>query len=308
MHAMLPLVKIPWIRRETQEVRGGVHRYLDIKSYLIQRFCGVPILDTSLASATGMFDMQTLDWFGPSLAFAGIRAEQLPVLVSPHDRLPLLDAAQARSMGLPRDVPFFVGAADGCLSNLGAGAWPDSGRAVLTIGTSAALRISSRTPDILPDLPLFRYRLFDDWTVIGGGSNSGGAIYEWFTRTFLGKGPGHRSVAAAQERLPLLSPGSDGLLFLPYLMGERAPVWDARARGCFQGIGMHHTRDHFHRAVLEGLCLNLRQIGEALEKAGHPFDLVLADGGFTNQPVWMQIAADIFGKPVRRSVVTDSAA
>ncbi len=307
-HAMLPLLKIPWIREHLADIMPAVHRFLDIKSYVVQRLCGVPLLDTSLASATGLFDGFTGDWFGPSLDFAGISAAALPELVSTRAALPPLLPGPARSMGIPRDIPFLIGAADGCLSNLGAGAGPECRRAVLTVGTSAALRVSTRTMDIRPSPALFRYGLFTDWFVIGGGSNSGGAVYDWFTRTFLGRTPGHAAVGAAQERLADLPPGSAGLTFLPYLLGERAPVWDAGAKGCFHGIGIRHTRDHFHRAVLEGLCFNLRLVGDSLERAGHGFDHILADGGFTNHPAWLQLVADVFGKPVQRASVADSAA
>jgi gluconokinase len=152
---------------------------------------------------------------------------------------------------------------------------------------------------------IFSYILSDDIYVCGGATNNGGNVLQWYARQVLGRRGAdaeelERLVAEADE----IAPGCEGLVFLPYLLGERAPVWDANAKGVFFGIRSAHDQRHFLRAVLEGVSYSLRQIGASLEETIGPMDRIFASGGFTRSTVWLQLMADIFQKKV---VVTGAA-
>lgn len=307
VHPMSPLLKIAWMRENQPELFRLTARFEGIKEYLVRHLFGEAVMDESLASATGLYDAQEGCWLDAAMNFAGISPDQLPTVVSPFYQLASLDARGLRQTGMGSDTVFVLGASDGCLSNLGSGVMRP-GEAVLTIGTSAAMRVTvSGSPGRLPT-GLFRYVLYDGKWVVGGGSNSGAIVYEWFARCFLGVPLSSPRMRAHQRTMEEVVPGADGLLFLPYLLGERAPRWNAKARGCFYGIGQEHGLPHFHRAVLEGILLNQFLTGQRISDFDAPFKVLFADGGFTRLDAWVQMAADIFGVPVYTLESQDSAA
>ncbi len=306
IHPMSPLCKIAWLRQHEPAIFHKTHKFIGIKEYLITKLYNGYYTDQSMASATGLFDAERLDWHGPALDFAGITAERLPKHVTPFHILNYIRGDVAFRSGLPLG-PWVIGASDGCLANLGAGAM-SPGEAVLSIGTSGALRITTQKPVYDPGERIFNYLLFPPTAaqpatyVTGGASNNGAVVYDWFCRQFFGLSPSQKKSAkemerhwAAMQQIPM---GCDGLRFLPHLHGERAPLWDASATGSFQGIRPGHTLAHFHRAVLEGILLNLRQIGEVLTEVTGPFHVVYANGGFTNMKFWVEMAAEVFEKKV----------
>lgn len=304
IHPMSPLPKIAWLREHRPDIFQKIHKFADIKTYLVYRLFGELLTDYSMASATGLFDAESLDWFGPSLDFAGISADKLPALVSPFFVLKNLKKEFARHLGMPAETPFVIGASDGCLANLGAGAM-SPGQAVLSIGTSGALRMTTAQPVQDVQERIFNYLLWNGVGegspvfITGGASNNGAVVYEWFTRQFFGKKPGAKSMEQHRQAMSGTTAGSDGLIFLPWLYGERAPLWNARAQGVFFGLTERHTIPHFHRAVLEGILLNLALIGQVLEEKISPIGCIFANGGFTRMQSWVQMAADVFGTEVR---------
>ncbi|MCB0548311.1 MAG: gluconokinase [Phaeodactylibacter sp.] len=286
IHAMSPLCKLRWLQEEQPEVFRLSARFLSIKDYLLLRLCGECRADISLASASGLMDILNLRWHPPALAYAGIREEQLPALAGPEF---ILRLNHDKAPPLFRGAPLAVGASDGCLANLGALALsPDE--LVLTIGTSGALRASRPAPVIDEDKQIFNYRLDEQLFICGGAINNGGIAYQWLSELL---GAERLSEAAAMA----LPPGADGLLFHPYLLGERAPIWAASASGAFTGLRRHHGPAHFHRAVLEGVAFSLYHIFEGMSPSG--VREIIANGGFTHSPLWVQIVADVFGRPIR---------
>ncbi len=303
IHPMSPLPKIAWLRQNEPVVFQKTAKFLGIKEYLLFRLFGAYLTDQSMASATGLFDADHLDWHGPALDFAGITPAQLPQHVSPFFTLRKIRAEAARSMSIPVEIPWFIGASDGCLANLGAGAM-SAGEGVLSIGTSGALRITTHLPVYDPDERIFNYLLFPPQAgkpatyVTGGASNNGAVVYEWFCRQFFGLSPSAKGMERhrlAMQQVPL---GCEGLKFLPHILGERAPLWDASATGSFSGIRPFHTLAHFHRAVLEGILWNMKAIGDVLEEVAGPFHVIYANGGFTKMPFWVEMAGEIFAKKI----------
>jgi gluconokinase len=302
LHSMSPLCKIAWLRDHEPELFRRAHKFVSIKEYLIFRLTGEWAIDYSLASATGLFDHAGLHWHAEALDFAGLRPERLSTPVSPYSVFPKWQPGVAESLGIAPGTPLVIGASDGSLANLGEMATAP-GETVITIGTSAALRVSQK--DALPDRQgrIFNYLLTEGWYVSGGASNNGGGAWQWVCDDFL-KIPLAEAARLAQSA----GPGAGGLLFLPWLQGERAPIWNESARGVFLGISGQHRQAHFCRAVLEGVVFNLYQIGEIVNELGAGIQRIYANGGFTKMPAWVQIMADVFGVEVEVREGGDSAA
>ena len=313
IHPMSPLCKLLWLRENQPALLARAHKFISLKEYVFHRFFGQYLIDYSLASATGLFDIRQLTWYAPALALAGIRAGQLSTPVSTLHQVQELRPEMARQLGIRRPIPFVCGASDGCLANLGSGA-TGPGQAALTIGTSGAIRVTSARPGAENQQRLFSYILKPGLYVVGGPVNNGGLILRWFRDQFAadlkeqaiaqGKDP-YELIIAQAAAVPA---GAQGLVFLPYLLGERAPIWDAAARGMFFGVGIHHTRAHFGRAVLEGILLGLYQIGLALEETTGPIHEIHAGGGFARSAFWVQLLADIFNKKVILTETIESSA
>ncbi|MFB2117914.1 gluconokinase [Parapedobacter sp. 2B3] len=298
IHPMSPLAKLGWLRKHMPEVFKAARKFISIKEYVFQRLFGRYIVDESIASATGLFDIHTFQWYSPALELAGISAAQLSEPVPITHIVSGLTDRLANEMGIAADTSFVVGGSDGCLANLGAGA-VNPGDAAVSIGTSGAIRMVVETPQTDNKARTFCYVLTRRLFVMGGAVNSGGVVFRWYLDNFGPEGASrteaYRSLIAEASATP---PGADGLLFLPYLAGERAPHWNANAKGLFFGVQLHHTKAHFTRAVLEGIIYGLYSVGKVLEELAGPIRIVHANGGFAQAPFWVQLLADVFNKRV----------
>lgn len=293
IHPMSPLCKLVWMKQHAPEVFAKAAKWVGIKGYIIARMFGQVLMDYSLASATGLFHLTEQKWHKGALEKANLDESKLPDLVPTAHIITGLKQQYAEYLGISQSTPFIIGASDGCLANLGAMALkPD--QTVITIGTSAALRTTLTQPLADPQARIFNYWLDQNLYIVGGASNNGGVLLDWFRKHFL-KGMPVKQMVDKIQKVP---PGSDGLLFLPYLLGERAPLWNPQAKGSFSGLAIQHGPAHFIRAILEGICLNLYLIASALTELGYPVQTIYANGGFTNSEIWIQMLADIFGKTV----------
>ncbi len=305
IHAMSPLCKLIWLRENETELFKRAHRFVSIKEYIWQKLFGVWEIDYSIASATGLFDIEQKQWHGPALELAGIKSERLSQPVpTTHLRSGCTDD-MARKLGMNGKVSFCVGASDGCLANLGTRAMR-TGVAALTIGTSGAVRMASPKP--LPEWPEmpFSYVLDEDHFICGGPVNNGGNIVQWLIKKFCAKNINEEIYTKIFDEAALVE--ADGLVFLPHLFGERAPVWDEQSRGVYFGIGPQHGRAHFIRAALEGICFNLKNVLLQLEQQGAPVACLCVSGGFTRSPFWTQLLADITGKKLWVPPAADASA
>jgi len=303
VHPMSPLCKLIWLREHEPDLFNQATKFISIKELVFYRLFGKYLIDFSIASATGLFDIRQLNWFVPALALAGISASQLSEPVIPTHQEIAINSGYAAQINLTEPVPFIIGASDGCLANL-ALQTNKPGVAALTIGTSGAIRVITPQPANDFQQRLFSYILTPNQFIVGGPVNNGGLVLRWYRDTF---GTTEKAAALAKElnAYDLLlqgaanvPPGADGLLFLPYLLGERAPIWDARARGVFFGITPAHTKGHFTRALLEGIIYGIYQVSQALEEMIGPIQVIYANGGFARSAFWVQLVADIFGKKV----------
>lgn len=303
IHPMSPFVKLVWLRNEHPELFEKTAKFISIKEYVFYQFFQQYVVDHSIASATGLLNLKELAWDQEALEIAGITEAQLSELVPTTHILKPIQEKLAQAMGISADTPTVIGASDGVLSNLGVGAIAP-GVVAVTVGTSGAIRAVVDQPITDPQERLFCYVLTENHWVIGGAVNSGGIALRWVRDQLtdtevraaqrLGKDP-YDLLTMLAETVP---PGSEGLIFHPYLMGERSPLWDANARGSFFGISMNHTKAHLVRAVLEGIIFNLSLVLQALQDFTGKAKRIQATGGFARSPLWRQMMADVFDQEV----------
>jgi gluconokinase len=305
VHAMSPLCKLLWLRDNRPELFRDASRFISIKEYIWWRLFGKYQIDHSLASATGLFDIYSFGWYAESLKLAGIGPERLSVPVSSTHMESGLLPEPAGMLGLAAGLPFIIGGSDGCLANLGSQA-VKPGETTLTIGTSGAVRMTATAPRHDPRERIFNYILTDRYYVCGGATNNGGGVVQWYLANFLKTQT--QDLGVFVEEAMGVAPGSEGLVFLPYLQGERAPIWDAGAKGVFFGIRSIHTQAHFMRAVIEGISFTLFQVGVSLEETIGPIQCIYASGGFIQSKGWLQLIADLFNKKVFVTNTADASA
>jgi gluconokinase len=304
-HPMSPLCKIAWFRNNKPELFEKTARFISIKEYVLHQLFGRYIVDYSVAAATGLFNLRAKVWDPLALEIAGIGADKLSVPVSTTH-------AEQGSIVVGNtnySISFVAGASDGCLANLGSGAILH-GETALTIGTSGAVRMTVHGPTYAENAErLFIYPLADDIAVSGGAINNGGIVLKWLAELFEipdeSSRSSYESILSMAERA---DPGADGLLFLPYLLGERAPVWDADAKGVFVGLTMRHQKEQLIRSAIEGICFTLHQLINKLESAYGPVKEINVSGGFVRSAFWVQLIADITGKKLKATEMADASA
>lgn len=296
LHPMTPLAKLVWLATTQPELHRQARWFVDIKAYVLQRLCGQLVTDYSIANASGLFNLHQLTWDTQALQLAQVQASQLPKLVDTTTQLTGLTPAVAAQTGLPTNTPLIVEASDGCLANLGVNALAP-GVAAVTIGTSGAVRVVSAQPKLDPAGRLFCYYLAPQRWIIGGPVNNGGNVLRWVQDTLFmteKQAEGQDSYELMTSLATQVPAGSHGLLMHPYLNGERAPLWDANARGAYFGLTARHTRADLVRAALEGICFNLDHVAKMVQALTGPFTTLQASGGFTRSKTWVQILADTF--------------
>jgi gluconokinase len=293
LHPMAPLPKLVWLREEAPELFARARRWCGVKELVVHRLTGVWVTDHSVASATGLMDLEELAWDPEALEVAGVRREQLPELAPTTHTLPLT-AEGARAVGA--DLPLVLGAGDGPLANLGVGA-VHHGVAACSIGTSGALRLVVERPTVDERGRVFCYALTPGRWVVGGAINNGGVVLRWAGDALapeLGEHPEAELLALAAQA----PPGSDALIMLPYLLSERAPHWSSVPRGAYVGLTRGHRREHLVRAALEGVCQQLGLVLASLRESGNEVREIRATGGFARSRFWRQLLCDVLGSSV----------
>ncbi len=302
VHPMSPLCKIVWLRETMPDIFAKTHKFISIKEYLFYKFFGKYIIDHSIASATGLFDNKKLVWCAEALQVAGITPETLSVPVAVTHIEQELTATYSALFKTDMPLRFITGGNDGCLANLGCGAIA-TGDAALTIGTSGAVRMTGAT--VKPDKQqrVFTYLLNEQVYITGGAINNGGIVLEWFDKLFSEESE-EPDISRVLQLAATAPAGAGGLLFLPYILGERAPMWDAAAKGTFIGLNNQHTKAHLARAAIEGICFAMRSVVQAIEDTNGSIRNLYASGGFIKSAFWLQLLADILGKKI---IVNNSA-
>lgn len=282
--------KILWVQEHEPDVWKRARHILLPKDYIRYKMTGAFGMDKADGAGTILFDLPKRDWSAEVSSALEIPAEYLPPTFEGTDVTDDLTPSAAQELGLPAGIPVFGGGGDQAASAVGTGA-VRAGVVSVSLGTSGVVFAATDSPVIEPDgrLHAFCHSVPGKWHLMGVMLSAAGSL-RWHRDTFA-PGTDFDSLLEPAEKIPA---GSDGLLFLPYLTGERTPHPDPLARGAFIGLTVRHSLPHLTRSVLEGVSFGLRDSFELMKSAGlENISQVRVTGGGARSPLWRQILADI---------------
>ena len=293
------LPKIWWVRKHEPELWARVRSLMLPKDYIRFRLTGARAIDVADASGTLMFDVVHRRWSQPMLEVSRLDEAVLPKVYESQEVSGHIHEEGARQTGLRTGVPVVAGAGDQAAGAVGMGI-VKPGAVSATIGTSGVVFAATSRPVLEPGgrIHTFCHAIPKRWHVMGVTQGAGLSL-RWFRDQFgAGKDDGRDPYERLAEEAAMTPPGADGLLWAPYLMGERTPHLDPNARGALVGITAQHTRAHVIRAILEGVAFSLRDSLTLFREIGVPIESIRLGGGGARSALWQQIQADIYGMPV----------
>ena len=302
------LAKLLWVKNNLPDVyRSAQTLFVGAHDFVAWRLCGARAADHTTASTTGLLNLRANAWAVDFLDELGLRTDWLPELYPAEAQVGEIGKAVAQETGLPVGTPVFHGAGDVATTTIGAGAG-EPGRYYVYLGTSGWLAATWPGKPVDPLTGIFNLRHPAlEWLIRIGPMLTAAGNFEWLRAQFgwlEAQAAGQTDEDTSYEILNVLAseapPGSGGVLYLPYLAGERAPIRDPHARGVFFGLSRHTTRQCLYRAVLEGVAFSMRTIRDAMlpaEGANARPELSLVGGG-ARSALWGQVFADVFDCPV----------
>ncbi len=293
--------KLIWVKKHEPENWGKIHYIIPIHSYIIYKMTGQLTVDyCSAGNVGGIYDYHAHAWSKSMCEQLGIPYSCLPHdFHKPSDIIGTLNSEYQKKLGFSYPVSLCAGTVDCIASMLSAG--------IITTGDNAAVLgtslnwgyIHSKIPDN-PNLVSMPYCI--DPTRISytyGGASTAGALPRWFATQFIGD-DSSETYEALEKMIydQKIGPGSNGLIILPYFMGERTPVWDEKATGVLFGLNLSHTKAHIYRAMMEAVAYSLCHIMESMTSSDLKIQKIILVGGGARSRIWMQIFADVTGLPI----------
>jgi xylulokinase len=302
------LPKIWWVKKHEPELWSRVRSLMLPKDYLRFRLTGERAIDVADASGTLMFDVVHRTWSRPMLEVSSIEENLLPKVFESQAVSGNVKEDGAKLSGLRPGIPVVAGAGDQAAGAVGMGI-VKAGAVSATIGTSGVVFAATSKPVLEPQgrIHAFCHAIPNRWHVMGVTQGAGLSL-RWFRDQFGAGVDDGRAYERLAEEAAKTPPGADGLLWAPYLMGERTPHLDPNARGALVGITAQHTRSHVIRAVLEGVAFSLRDSLTLFREIGVPIESIRLGGGGARSAVWQQIQADVYGMPVELIEADEGAA
>lgn len=294
--------KILWLRDEEPESYRRVASVLLPKDYIRLRLTGERATDASDAAGTLLLDVGRRQWSEEILSALEIPREWLPRVCEGPEVAGALRGEVAAEIGLPEGTPVAAGGGDNAAAAVGVGITRE-GLVSSSVGTSGVLfaHTDAFSPDPSGRVHAFCHAIPGAYHLMGVTLSAGGSLAWW--RSVLGKD--YEALVGEASRVP---PGAEGLLFMPYLTGERTPHLDPKARGGFIGLTARHTAAHMSRAVMEGVVFSLKESLEILRSLGVEVEEIRATGGGARSPLWRRLQADIYGVPIRRTTADEGPA
>ncbi|WP_349884992.1 xylulokinase [Microbacterium sp. WHRI 7836] len=298
--------KIMWVRDNEPDVWARVRRVCVAKDFIVLRLTGRLATDRSDASGTNAYDQAAGTWSDEVLRAARLDRALFPEILESTQIAGALTDAAATSLGLHTGVRVVMGGGDGPLAAVGSGVVAPEDGAYVCLGTSSWISFAADAPLHDPGMRTFTFdNVVPGSFVPTATMQAGGASVQWIAEA-LSPDPAHpetgRLTAEASADVD-----TDDLYFLPYLLGERSPLWAPDARGAFVGLSRHHGRAHLVRAVLEGTAFNLLSCIQAFRASGAVIDRIDAVGGGAQSDVYLSVLADVWGVPVRRRTIVEEA-
>lgn len=293
VHPMYVPGKLAWLKKYQPEIFTAADHFISIKELLFLHWFGRYVIDASIASSSGLFNVHRLDWDEEILERIQIQRSQLSTIVPTTEVFQLTNPDLRERLGLSENVQVVIGAGDGVLSSLGAGGI-EPGEVTVMIGTSGAARITVEQPTFDPQGRTWCYYLASGAWVVGGAINNAGLTLQWVRQKWL------NGVSFAEvERLAAETPaGSEGLFLLPFLTGERSPHWDPSLRASLYGLDFAHGAGHFARSAMEGVAYRIRSVFEPIAELAGKIRSIRIGGGFMSSPTWVQIVTEVLNFPL----------
>ncbi len=296
------LPKILWLRGEEPEIFKKTHFFLQSNSFIVYKLTGIASQDYSQSYGYHCFDIKKGVWNSTVAETLNLSLDLIPPLSKCHENVGFVSDNAATETGLVSGIPVVAGGLDAACSTLGAGV-VNPGQTQEQGGQAGGMSMVLDEPKIHPKLILGYHVLPDKW-LLQGGTVGGGGTLKWFANQLgafeqkLADENGKSVFEILSDEAAQIGPGSDGLVFLPYMLGERSPIWNSNARGVFFGLSYHKTRAHLIRSIMEGVGFSLlHNLMTALEVNAAVNELNSV-GGSSNSHVWTQIKADITGKVI----------
>lgn len=294
--------KILWLLENEPGVAERTHVFLQANGYVNFKLTGRFTIDASHASLVQCYDMALGDWSDELCSLMGIPLKKLPPVLPCTQVMGEVSAEAARATGLLEGTPVVAGTVDGVAAALEAGIVA-SGEAVEMTGTSTVLLICVEEAPRQPALIALAHAVPGAYLLVGAMVSTG-ATLRWF-RDELGTAEVQAARSAncssfdiMSEEAGKVSPGAGGLLFLPYMMGERSPIWNTQARGVLFGLSLATSRAQIIRALMEGAAYGLRHNVDVAEETGARIHVLRSVGGGSRSAVWSQIKANVLGRPI----------
>ena len=294
--------KILWYQQMLPKMYGNIHKILSSNGFIGYRLTGEITLDISQAYGFHCFDMRQGKWDPKMCEALGIPRQFLPDIVPCHQVIGKVTEKAAALTGLAPGTPVVAGGLDAACGTLGAGVI-HPGETQEQGGQAGGMSICLNEYRSDPRLILGYHVIPGHWLLQGGTTGGGGAM-RWLEKEFadyerhISAQTGKSSLQQLNEIAEPITPGCDGLIFLPYMAGERSPIWDADAKGVFYGLDFNKTKGHFVRAVMEGVAFSLEHNLQVAASVGAAVNQLNAVGGAANSALWTQIKSDVTGKPI----------
>lgn len=295
--------KIIWFKENRPEVYKAAHVFLQSNGYIAYRLTGKFTQDVSQGYGLHFFDMKTAEYDGGLCDELGIAVEKLPGIFPCHQIIGEVTRRAAEETGLAAGTPVAAGGLDAACATLGAGVL-EAGQTQEQGGQAGGMSICLDRATGHPLLILGFHAVPGLWLLQGGTVGAGGSI-RWFKQELGGfeaeqeRRTGTDALKIMDREAERIAPGSNGLIFLPYLSGERSPIWDRHAKGVFFGLSYDKSRAHMIRSVLEGCAYALYHNLKTAEEAGVRADSLHSVGGAANSLLWTQIKADVTGREIK---------
>lgn len=294
--------KVMWFKEHLPEVYKNTEKILQSNSYIAFKLTGKMTQDLTQGYGWQCFNMRKGEWDLDLCRDLGVDTHLLPDIYKCHDIVGTVTKKAAEECGLIEGIPVVAGALDAACGTLGAGVVHD-GETQEQGGQAGGMSICMDEYKADRRLILSFHATSNQW-ILQGGTVGGGGVMRWLEQEFAdyerikGKEVGKSSLTLFNEIAEKVAPGSDGLIFLPYMSGERTPIWDPKAKGMFYGLDFSKTKGHFVRATMEGVALSLRHNLEVAAEAGAHVGELRAMGGSANSLLWTQIKSDVTGKKI----------
>lgn len=300
LNSMYPLAKVLWLREKEQELTGRTWKYISAKEYITAKMTGVYAVDYSMAAATGMFNIHTMQWDNRAMGVLGISEALLSEPVSGLRCFDFVNDALREELGLPKGVQVVLAGGDGPMAQIGSGAC-EAGSVNVDLGTSGAARVITHEPVVDGGQRMWTYAVTEDSWVYGGILSNAGNGYNWLIRNiaeFAHTKSLNEIFEIVNKKVSKLPPAKDNLLFIPYLIRCRSPYWDDKVKATIYGLTHEHTFVDIVKSYLESIGFDLFSLVNIINEQVKVQNRIILTGGLARSDTVCQLLADILGKEI----------